>query len=204
MRRIAPLLPLIALAACSEIIAVNLDQSSICETLALNDSLQLNALTLRGGLGPPSVAYSSLERPAAFDWSSSAPEVLSVNRRGVVVARSLGAATISVRAEGEHTSGSFVVAAARTTASVNPEFLVLQVGDSAFVAARAWDSVGVPLDLVAPREPFRFWAPWTARASAVDVHMAQAGAWIVATRRGSTVVTWAFAGRCGMVPTLVR
>ncbi len=190
-----------ALNACGDIIAVDLVNDIACAPIAVGDSVQVIAQTLRDGW--PAVAYTSSERATEFDWHSSAPQVATVSRRGVLVARSPGQTTVWVLAEGFLDSATVDVLAPRTEVTLTPSSLLLQVGDSVAVTVRAVDATGEVLQLGHPSTTVRFWGPWDHRA-AVEVWPGRDGATVVGVRRGMAPVSWAVAGRCGMMMAEVR
>jgi hypothetical protein len=109
---------LVATSACGDVVAVHLFPMPLCEPLALDDSIYIIASADRSDL--PVQAYSSITRPDAFSWSSSAPEVVTVSRAGVARARGAGSATVTAKAEGLTGTVDIHVAQIAQTAAVNP------------------------------------------------------------------------------------
>ena len=200
MKTIARLVSSLALAGCGEVVEVNLHEFPGCAPLVLGDSTRLIATADRANW--PVTAYSSADRPAAFDWQSSAPNVITVTERGIAVARALGSATIRARAEGHTGSATLAVGAARRSATVSPESVRVRLGDSVFVAASAWDSSGAPIDLVQSQSLVYFAMPWSHGTVNVS-EIRQDGAWVVGIGRGRTAISWTIAGRCGMLAATV-
>ena len=200
MTRLALLLLSLPLAGCGDVVAVSLSAFPGCAPLVLGDSIQLFATADRANW--PVVAYSSQDRPGAFDWESSAAEVITVSERGVIVGRALGGATITARAEGFIGSVTLAVVPARSRAAVSPESVRVRVDDTVTVVASAWDSAGAPIDLLQTPKVVLFDGGLSTRRVYIS-ESRQDGARIVGMGRGRAAVRWTIAGRCGMLPTTV-
>src|SRR4051812_37631074 len=132
-------------ASCGGVVAVHVFPPPLCLPMALGDSAYVVASADRSNF--PVQAYSSVTKPDAFSWSSSDPAVISVNRFGLIHAKSVGVATISATAESLTGTTEIHVAEVGQTASVDPAVIGLGVGDTVMVHAHAWDKAGAPIAL---------------------------------------------------------
>jgi hypothetical protein len=203
VRRIRPVLycmtTLSIFTACGDVVAVHVFPPPLCLPLALGDSAYLVASADRSNF--PVQAYSSVTKPEGFSWSSSDPAVISVNRFGLIHAKSIGVATISVTAEGFTGTSEIHVAQVGQTASVDPAALALGVGDTVMLHAHAWDNAGAPIQLTGGQVLFSTGGD----ARFVDVvDIWPDGGRAIGVAPGSANVTWGVGQRCGVISVFVR
>lgn len=108
--------------------------SPATDSLYLTDSLQLVAVT------KDSIGGTLFDRPVA--WTSSNTLVLSVSDSGLVVARSLGNATVRATSEGKTADLAFAIAPIPVASITVPDGLELLVDSAVAVEAVARDSSG--------------------------------------------------------------
>ncbi|MCC6242499.1 MAG: hypothetical protein IT353_06635 [Gemmatimonadaceae bacterium] len=126
---------------------------------------------------------------------------MSVDHRGILVAKSVGATTISVRAKGFQDDLVIGVAAPKHSVVVTPDTLTLRVGDSASLRAEASDSLGRPLDLQSLGQLY-FRTLMYPSAAAAEGRVG--GAMVFGRSRGKAEVNWTILGRCGIIAATVR
>jgi uncharacterized protein YjdB len=187
------------LTGCGEVVAVHVYPFPLCVPLSVGDSAFATASADRSNF--PVQAYSSVTKPEAFSWISSAPENVSVSPLGLIHAKSVGSATISATAEGLTGRSEISVADIRQTASVEPRSVTLNVRDTITLAARAWDSAGAAIALTNGQVLFGtggdarvidVWDEWPDRGHVVGVSP------------GSANITWGVGRRCGVIPVVVE
>jgi hypothetical protein len=171
----------------------------LCEPLALEDSIYIVASADRSNF--PVQAYSSITRPDAFSWSSSAPEVVTVSKTGVARARGAGSATVTATAEGLTGTVDIHVAHIAQRAAVNPPTATLKAGDTLMLTAQAWDNSGSPIKLKIGETLFS--TDGDARVAAV-YDQSPSGAMLVGFEPGSSHVSWRIGQRCGALPVVVK
>src|SRR5947207_15490174 len=123
-RLVISIYALFATSACGDVVAIHIFPIPPCDPIALGDSIYVVASADRSNF--PVQAYSSITRPDAFSWSSSAPEVVTVSRAGVARARGAGSATVTAKAEGLTGNVDIHVAQIAQRAAVNPPAATLK------------------------------------------------------------------------------
>ena len=183
--------------ACGDVVAVHVYPFPLCG-LTVGDSAYATANADRSNF--PVTAYTSVTRPNAFTWVSSNPEVMSVSQSGLVHAISVGRATVTASAEGLSGSADLHVVPSAQTAKITPPSVILGLNDTVLVTATAWDSTGVPMNLVNGQTLF----------SVLDYRVAQVweslpnGARLIAFEKGTTALSWRAGERCGVLSVVVR
>ena len=198
-RFIASTVSLATAIGCGDVVAVHVSPFPPCQTLALGDSIYVLASADRSM--PPVRAYSSITRPEVFAWSTSAPDVMTVSPSGVIRAISVGTASVTASADGFSGSADFRVELIAQTAAITPPSGVFAVGDTVLLTAHAWDSTGVPIDLVLGQTLFS-----TAEDARV-VHIWEqlpSGARLLGLAKGTAPVSWAVGRRCGVLSAVVH
>jgi len=190
---------LVAVSACGDVVAIHLFPMPLCAPLALGDSIYIVANADRSGF--PLLAYSSITRPDAFSWSSSAPEVVTVSKAGVARSRAVGTATVTASAEGLSGTVDIHVAQAGQRAAVSPPIATLKAGDTLMLGAQAWDSSGGPIKLQIGETLFS--TDGDARVAAV-YDQSPVGAMLVGFEPGKSHVSWRIGQRCGALPVVVK
>ena len=201
MGRFRLLISLSAIAAasgCGDVVAIHLYPLPLC-TLAPGDSIYIVASADRSDF--PVQAYSSITRPDAFSWSSSAPEIVSVSKAGVARARAVGNATVTASAEGLQSSVDLSVAQIGQTAAISPPAPILGVGDTVMLTAQAWDSSNLPIKLKIGETLFS--TDGDARVAAV-YDQPPSGAMLLGLEPGTSHVSWRVGQRCGALPVVVK
>jgi hypothetical protein len=198
-RSIISICALAATSACGDVVAIHLTSMPLCGPLALEDSIYIIASADRSTF--PVQAYSSILRPDAFSWSSSAPEVVTVSRAGVARARGAGSATVTATAEGLTGTVDIQVAQIAQRAAVNPPSAILKAGDTLMVTAQAWDNSGSPIKLKIGETLFS--TDGDARVAAV-YDQSPSGAMLVGLEAGTSHVSWRIGQRCGALPVVVK
>ena len=198
-RSIISICALVATSACGDVVAIHLSSIPGCGPLAFEDSIYIIASADRSTF--PVQAYSSITRPDAFSWSSSAPEVVTVSRAGVAMARRAGSATVTATAEGLTGTADIQVAQIAQRAAVNPAAASLKAGDTLMLTAQAWDSSGSPMKLKIGETLFS--TDGDARVAAV-YDQSPSGAMLVGLEAGTSHVSWRIGQRCGALPVVVK
>ena len=191
---------LVAIAGCGEVVRVSVYPFPLCHpTLALGDSVYVTANAERSNF--PVQAYSSITKPEAFSWATSAPNVITVSPLGIIHAVSIGTATITASAEGFSGSADFQVARVGQTASISPPSAVFTVRDTILLIAKAWDSAGAPIDIVNGQTLFS--TDGDARVAHVWESL-PGGARLIGFEPGTSHVTWGVGQRCGILSVVVK
>jgi hypothetical protein len=199
-RSIISITALVAIASCGEVVRVSVYPFPLCHPiLALGDSIYVIANAERSNF--PVQAYSSITKPEAFSWATSAPNVMTVSPLGIIRAMSVGTATITASAEGFSGSADFRVARVRQTASISPSSAVFTVRDTILLVATAWDSAGAPIDLVNGQTLFS--TDGDARVANVWESL-PGGARLIGFEPGTSHVSWGVGQRCGVLSVVVR
>lgn len=198
-RLLISLAAIAAVSACGEVAAIHLSSGALCASLTLGDSIYIVASADRSNF--PVQAYSSITRPDAFSWSSSAPEVVTVSKAGVVSARAVGNATVAATAEGLKGTVDISVSQIGQTAKISPPAATLAVGDTVMLSAEAWDNSGLPIKLKIGETLFS--TDGDARVAAV-YDQSPSGAMLLGLEPGRSHVSWRVGQRCGALPVVVK
>ncbi len=190
---------LLATSACGDVVAIHIFPIPPCDPLALGDSIYIVASADRSNF--PVQVYSSITRPDAFSWSSSAPEVVSVSKTGVARGVAIGSAAVTARAQGLSGTVDIHVAQIGQRAAVNPSAAALKAGDTLMLTAQAWDNSGSPINLKIGETLFS--TDGDARVAAV-YDQSPSGAMLVGFETGSSHVSWRIGQRCGALPVVVK
>jgi hypothetical protein len=200
MGRFRLLMSLAAIAAasgCGDVVAIHLYPPPLCR-LAPGDSIYIVASADRSAF--PVQAYSSTTRPEAFSWSSSAPEIVSVSKAGVALARAVGNATVTASAEGLTGTADLSIAQIGQTAAISPPAPIVGVGDTVMLTAQAWDTSNIPIKLEFGETLFS--SDGDARVAVYN--QVPSGAMVVGLERGTSHVSWRVGQRCGVLPVVVK
>jgi hypothetical protein len=198
-RSIISICALVGTSACGDVVAIHLSSIPLCGPLALQDSIYIIASADRSNF--PVQAYSSITRPDAFSWSSSAPEVVTVSRAGVARARGAGSATVTATAEGLTGTAHIQVVQIAQRAAVSPPAASLKAGDTLMLTAQAWDDSGSPVKIKIGETLFS--TDGNARVAAV-YDQSPSGAMLVGLEAGTSHVSWRIGQRCGALSVVVK
>ena len=189
---------LMASTGCGEVVAVHLYPFPMCG-FAVGDSAYVSASADRANF--PVQAYSSIMRPEKFLWATSAPNVMTVSRRGIVHGISVGTATITASAEGFTGSADFRVVKIGLTVAISPSPAILNVRDTILLTANARDSAGASITL--ERRETLFSLLGDVGVAEIVEHL-PAGVRLAGFETGTRLVSWSVRQRCGVHKVDVR
>lgn len=128
-------------------------------------------------------------------WSSSRPNVASVNGSGLVTALSVGSAVITATIEGKSSVAAITVAAAPVASvGVSPSSATLVVGQTAQLEAQPRDASGQPLSGRS--------VTWTSNRS--DIATVTSTGVVAAVSPGTATITASSEGRSGTATIVVQ